>query len=380
MPLQSLRCAFMRGGTSKGLVFDERDLPDSREEWDVIFLAAMGSPDPNKRQLDGMGGGVSSLSKVCVVGPSSREDADVDYTFAQVSVTDDTVDYSGNCGNMSSAIGPFAVYRDMVQAPDTGGAMVRIYNTNTGKVIHSHFQVENGQPVSGGDFVLDGVAGAAAPIRLDFMNPAGAKTGKLLPSGFASDILTLPDGRRVKASLVDVANPFVFVDGRDLGMNGRELPSELEENSALKERLEQIRCAASVAMNMASDLQSASATIALPKITALFPMIDAPTISGETIRSGDADILSRTVSVGQFHNAIPLTGALCLASAMRIPGTVAANLMGGGTGATGLTIAHPSGCIVVDGEVYGSGEELSIPRVSAFRSARLLFDGAVYFE
>ena len=378
MQSQGLRCAFMRGGTSKGLVFEAGDLPQDRAGWDAIFLAAMGSPDPYLRQLDGMGGGVSSVSKVCVVGPPSRTDADVDYTFAQVSVGTDTVDYSGNCGNMTAAIAPFAALRNLVAVAADGPAVVRLHNTNTGKVVHAHMTMEGGRPATRGDFVLDGVAGTGSPVRLDFMNPAGAKTGRLLPSAAVCDSLDLPDGTRIRASLIDAANPFVFVDGRDLGLSGQELPAELDANVALKARLEDIRCAASVAMGLTPDLQAAAALIALPKITALFSMVDAPTLTGRRLGAHTAHILTRTVSVGQFHNAIPLTGALCLASAMRLAGTIAAQVMRAAADDADLQIAHPSGCITVDAQVQRVDGVLSVARASAFRTARLLFDGTVF--
>src|SRR5438477_13215094 len=177
MEQRRARAVFMRGGTSKAVIFRQSDLPADRSQWDQIFLAVMGSPDPNGRQLDGMGGGISSLSKVCVVGPPSRTDADVDYTFAQVSIADGSVDYSGNCGNMSSAIGPFAVDDALVGRPTDGNAVVRIHNTNTGKIIVARFAMDGNFAAVDGGFVLDGVAGTGAPIRLDFVDPGGAGTG-----------------------------------------------------------------------------------------------------------------------------------------------------------------------------------------------------------
>lgn len=369
----------MRGGTSNGLMFRRADLPADRGEWDAIFLAAMGSPDPYGRQLDGMGGGISSLSKVCVVGTASRPDADVDYTFAQVSVTGTTVDYAGNCGNMSSAIGPFAVSEGMVGAPSDGPVCVRIHNTNTGKVIHAHFEMAGGAPATEGDFALDGVAGTASPIRLDFMNPAGAKTGRLLPSGAAQDVLNTAAGP-IRVSMVDATNPFVFVDGRDVGLSGAELPADIQGDAALLIRLEEIRAAASVVMGLATDRAAAAAMIALPKIAMLFPMRAAPTLSGREIAVAEADILSRTISVGQAHNAIPLTGALCLATAMRTPGTIAHDLSRAAPDAPSIRIAHPSGTITVDAEVAETPEGPTVLRASAYRSARLLFEGFVRFR
>jgi 2-methylaconitate cis-trans-isomerase PrpF len=181
MAQKRIRAVFMRGGTSKAVVFQRCDLPSDPAAWDDIFLAVMGSPDPNGRQLDGMGGGISSLSKVCVVGPPSRPDADIDYTFAQVSVKDASVDYSGNCGNMSSAMGPFAAEEGLCVVPRDGAAAVRIHNTNTNKIITSRFTMTDGEAETDGDLAIDGIAGTAATVRLEFNDPGGAKTGRLLP-------------------------------------------------------------------------------------------------------------------------------------------------------------------------------------------------------
>lgn len=372
-----LRAVFMRGGTSKGLIFHQGDLP-ARAEWDAIFLAAMGSPDPYMRQLDGMGGGVSSLSKVCVVGPPSVAGADVDYTFAQVSVNDRKVDYAGNCGNMSSAIGPFAVDEKLVTPPADGEATVRIHNTNTGKIIAAHFRVRDGLAEVAGDFDLDGVAGTAAPIRLDFVAPGGAKTGKLLPTGAPIDTIYLPGGGRIEASLVDSSNPFVFVEAQALGATGLELPKEIAADRPLQERLEAVRLRASVMMGLAATLEEAAAIISIPKIAMLAPGGRAPTLSGRVLEPHEADILARAISVGQPHNAIPLTGALCLAVAARVPGTIAHRLVADSAPKT-ISIGHPSGTISVDAEVVVTAGQATASSAAVFRTARRLFAGEVYY-
>src|SRR5581483_8155115 len=202
-----------------------------RALWDAIFLQIMGSPDANGRQLDGMGGGISSLSKGCVIGPPSGPDADVDHTFAQVGVREALVDYGGNCGNMSSAVGPFAVEEGIVSAPADGEATVRIHNTNTGKIIVARFPVKDGALAAEGDFALDGVAGTAAPIKLEFVEPGGAKTGRLLPTGAPVDRLEIPGLGRIEASCIDAANPCVFVAATDLGLTGVEMPTVLERDA-----------------------------------------------------------------------------------------------------------------------------------------------------
>src|SRR6185503_1183493 len=196
---------FMRGGTSKAIMFHARDLPQDRAAWDDIFTAAMGSPDPYGRQLDGMGGGISSLSKVCVLAPSTRDDADVDYTFAQVQIKEAAVDYRGNCGNMSSAVGPFAVDEGIVR-PNGDTAIVRIFNTNTQKIIRSTFPLDDGRAATDGDLTIPGVAGTGAPVRLDFLAPGGATTGRLLPTGHAIDRLDVPGLGPIEVSMVDAAN------------------------------------------------------------------------------------------------------------------------------------------------------------------------------
>src|SRR5262245_35617824 len=209
--------AFMRGGTSNAVVFHAKDLPADRAQWDEIFLAAIGSPDPYGRQLDGMGGGVSSLSKVCVIGPATRKDADIDYTFAQVLVKDARVDYSANCGNMSSAMGPFAVDEGVVKAAGQE-ALVRVHNTNTGKTIWSRFPLDDGTAAVDGALAIPGVAGTGAPVRLEFREPGGATTGKLLPTGNVADMLDVPGYGAVRVSMVDAANACVFVRASDLGV------------------------------------------------------------------------------------------------------------------------------------------------------------------
>lgn len=376
MAQRRIRAVFMRGGTSNGLIFHAADLPAAGPARDAVLLAAMGSPDPNMRQLDGMGGGISSLSKICIVGPSSHADADVDYTFGQVGVDVALVDYGGNCGNMSSAIGPFAVEEGLVPAPADGEAVIRIHNTNTGKVIAARFPVRDGLPVIAGDFALDGVAGTAAPIRLDFLEPGGSKTGRLLPTGNAIDRISLPGLGEIEASLVDAANPLVFVTAESLGMTGYEMPDAIGGDARLMGRLEAIRRRASVLMGLAADEAAAAALISIPKIAMLAPSADAPTLSGRQLTAAEADIAARTISVGQPHKAIPLTGALCLAAAIRVPGTVAARLVRTG-GGDSIRIAHPSGTISVDAKAETRGKEIHIHHATVLRSARRMFEGNV---
>jgi 2-methylaconitate cis-trans-isomerase PrpF len=374
MPLHRIPAVYMRGGTSKALIFRAADLPADRAEWNAIFLAAMGVPDPNGRQLDGMGGGLSSLNKVCVVGPTSRPDADVDYTFVQLGVDEALVDYGGNCGNMSSAIGPFAIEEGLIPAPADGAAAVRIHNTNTGKIIVARFPVQDGVLVAEGDLELDGVAGTAALIKLEFVEPGGAKTGKLLPTGAPTDRLEVPGLGAIEASCVDAANPCVFVAASDLGLTGVELPTALERDAKFLETMEAIRQTASVAMGLTADLAAAKKLASIPKVAIVSAPQKSPTLSGRTLAADEMDIAVRMISVGQPHRAVPITGAVCLAVAARVPGSIPHRLCASSEGP--IRIGHSSGTILVDATVAG-GKALN---GAVFRTARRLFEGNVIYR
>jgi 2-methylaconitate isomerase len=378
MQIRRLRAVFMRGGTSKAVMFRRDDLPANPKDWDPIFRQVMGSPDPDGRQLDGMGGGISSLSKVCVIGRSSRPDADVDYTFAQIGVRDTFVDYGANCGNMSSAVGPFALEEAMVTAPASGEAVVRIHNTNTSKIIVARFPVEDGKLSATGDIEIDGVAGEAAPIRLEFLEPGGARTGKLLPTGKACDEFEIAGLGAVRASCVDAANPCVFVAASAVEKSGDELPDALERDALFLKRMEDIRRAASVAMGIAGDLDQARRMTGIPKVA----MVSGPrvgrTLSGRELAASEADIWVRMISVGQPHRAVPITGAICLAVATRIPGSLPAQIS---QPAGPIRIAHPSGVTLVDARV--SAAERGAIRAefgAVYRTTRRLFEGNVIYR
>lgn len=375
MPQRPLPAVFMRGGTSKALMLHARDLPPNREDWAPIFTAAMGSPDPYGRQLDGMGGGVSSLSKVCVLAPSARDDADVDYTFAQVLIREARVDYRQNCGNMSSAVGPFAVDEGLVAASGET-ATVRIYNTNTRKLIHATFPLEDGRARYDGDLAIPGVGGTGAAVRLDFLAPGGATTGALLPTGQVRDMLDVPGVGQVEASMVDAANAAVFVRAADVGMRGTELPDEIEAQPALLARLAAIRLAASVRMGIAPDLDAAARTTSVPFICMVAPPTDSPSLTGETVAAASVDLAARAMSNGQAHRALPLTISLCTAVAARITGTLVQEACREGEGA--IRLGMPSGVLTVAADV---GQEAGawVARAGSFyRTARRLFDGRVW--
>ena len=376
MPLLALPAVFMRGGTSRAVMFHQRDLPE-RGKWDPIFLAAMGSPDPNGRQLNGMGGGISSLSKICILAPSDRPDADIDYTFAQVQIQQAAVGYRGNCGNMSSAVGPFAVDEGIVR-PDGDTAVVRIFNTNTSKIIHSRFPLVDGRAAVDGTLEIPGVAGTGAPIRLDFLSPGGAGTGTLLPTGHPVDRLDVPGIGPVDVSMVDAANPCVFVRAQDIGLTGNELPDTLDANTVVRDRLQRIRRVAAVAMGLARDDAEAALNIGIPAIGFVAPPMPAPTLSGEVISPDQIDLTARFISNGQPHRALPLTASLCTAVAARIEGTLPFQALTQQPDGA-VRIGMPSGILTVDANVSrGADGTWTAHSGALYRTARRLFDGRIY--
>lgn len=365
---RSFPALFARGGTSNGLVIDRRDLPP-QDQWHTVLPAAMGSPDPYGRQLNGMGSGISSTSKIVILGPPSRPDVDVDFTFVQVAIRETELDMAGNCGNMSALVGPAAFDSGMVANPsidrDSDGqqwATVRFLNTNTNKVMVSRFSVA-GEPLRyshEGDYVMDGVPGTGSKITMSFVDPAGAKTGKALPTGNPVDVLELPDGSTIQASLVDVGNPGVFIRTESLGLTDHMAltPPILEADAVLKARLEDIRRAGASKMGLDPQTQS------VPKIVLLFPSSGAPEI----------DIRCLALSMGQAHKAAPLTLALCLGAASQLPGTIAAGLIAGKSKDT-VTIGHPSGTVDI-GTTIRDGK---IESAQLLRTARVLMKGDVYY-
>ncbi|KAL4923710.1 DUF453 domain protein [Aspergillus undulatus] len=362
----SLPASYYRGGTSRAVFFNRADLPQSQDQWAPIFRGVIGSPDPYGRQLDGMGGGISSLSKVCVVGQSTHPDADVDYTFAALGVKNAEVDFSSNCGNMVSAVGPYAVDSGLFGSNnlrEKGNAMVRIHNTNTGKIIHATFPLVDGEAASSGELAIDGVAGTAAPIQLDFINPAGSRTGKLLPTGVVKDTF---DG--VEATCIDVANPCVFVKADDLNISGTLTPDEITATSDLLERLDSIRRQAGVRMGLADAPGNVPGSV--PKIG----IISTP--SKES--SSKVDLVVRALSVGQPHKAVPITVALALATAARLEGSTVYEVTSlKKVDPSGTTIGHASGNILV-GATFGENGGLEFATV--FRTARRLFEGRIFWK
>ncbi|OCF31424.1 hypothetical protein I316_06826 [Kwoniella heveanensis BCC8398] len=388
----SIPASFYRGGTSKAVVFNKRDLPDDTTQHDRIFLSAIGSPDPNGRQLNGMGGGLSSVSKVLVVSASERSDADVNYTFAQVAVKSPVVDYGSNCGNMLAAVGPFALENGLVKPRiQDGKAVVRVYNTNTKKVINSTFPVaaeDTTQPDLCGDFAIDGVAGTSARITLDFINPGGSRTGKLLPTGHVVEQLTplAPNGTEyqpVRATLMDCGNPCVFVLASDINLDPTILPPQLERDSESLALLEAIRLAAALRMGLVKTLEDASRIKSVPKVLIMSPRSTHKVLSGDVLNAESADLVTRCISSGDPHRAIPITAALCVVAASQLEGTIAHEVMNHGdrTDPEGTVIAHASGTITVGAEVEKDAQGgWFTPKARVFRTARKLFEGRIFWD
>jgi len=362
MSQRKIRAVYMRGGTSRALFFHERDLPPAGAERDRILSAATGSPDPYGRQLDGMGGGISSLSKACIIGAPSMAGADVDYTFAQVDVKSSLVDYAGNCGNCSGAVGPFAIDEKLVPAVD-GETLVRIHNTNTKKLIVAHVPVDDGAAAVTGDFELPGVAGKGARIALDFVEPGGAVTGKLLPTGAPRDVI---DG--IEVSCVDATNPVVFVRARDVGATGTETPTAIDADRALSARLERIRVAAAKRMGIAPGPGQ-------PKIAMVAPAQAFTALDGVPYDPDQVDLVARAISMGNCHRAFMLTGAMCLAVAARIDGTLVHEASGAPKG--DVRLGHPSGVVPIDAGVGMRDGAPWAERVTVYRTARRLMEGFV---
>ena len=364
---------FIRGGTSKGVFFHARDLPAEPAARDDLFLAVMGSPDPYERQLDGMGGGYSSVSKAVIIAPSEREDADVDFTFAQVVVDKPLVDYAQTCGNLSSAVGPFAVDEGLVSVPD-GPAVVRVFNTNTSKIYHAHFEVRGGRAVEVGDYVLAGVSGSAALVRLDYVHPGGAMTRAFLPTGNVVDTFDVTGLGPVEASLVDATNPVVFVDAAAFGKTATEHPDALDADRTFMAAMDDLRRQAGVAMGMAERPQDVP--LSNPKIAILAAPADFTTIAGETVSGADHDILIRILSMEKCHKAVTGTGAMCLSAACGVVGSIPHRLRRGND--PKVRLASPSGIVELAADVGQTADGTWEARaISVERTQRRLMEGWV---
>ena len=373
---QRIPCIIMRGGTSKGLFFLENDLPADPVLRDQILLTAMGSPDP--KQINGLGGATSVTSKVAIVSVSQRPDADVDYLFAQVSVDKPVVSYKGNCGNILSAVGPFAVERGLVKAKEPL-TTVRIYNVNTGKVIESEFAVENGSVKYDGDYAIAGVKGTASPVRLKFLDPAGTISDELLPTGNVVDELDVPGVGKIQASIVDAANPLVFVKAADVGLVGNELPAQIEAIPGMLDRLEKIRGVAAVKVGLLTDYErSAWDCPGLPKMTLVAEPKDYTTLDGVPVKADEIDLLVRMMSMQKPHPAIAMTGVMCTAAACALEGSIAWQVLRKTADSNCIRMDHAGG--IAEGGVSCSmeGGKVKVDSTTGVRTANLLMVGDVF--
>jgi 2-methylaconitate cis-trans-isomerase PrpF len=376
MAQRRIPAAFIRGGTSKGVFFHERDLPPDRAERDRIFLEAIGSPDPYMRQLNGLGGGVSSLSKVVIITPSERDDADVDYTFVQIGVDEPVVDYDSMCGNLSSAVGPFAVDEGLVRA-DGNEARVRVFNTNTQKLYHARFPVRGGAAVVTGEQSIPGVSGTGARVDLEYFDPGGSRTSGFLPTGRVVDRLELPDGTVVDATLIDATNPVVVVRAQAFGLTATEHPEVIDAMKDVASRVEAARRQAGILMGLGGC--AADVPMSVPKIVLVAPPTDFADLSGATHPAETIDIAARAISMGQAHRALPLTLSMCLACACKVEGSVAYAAARRSPASADVRLGNPSGVIVAGADVIPSdapgGWTVKVCRV--VRTQRRLMEGSV---
>lgn len=375
--MRLFKTVFMRGGTSKGCMFLESDLP-AREEWDDIFVQVMGSPDP--KQIDGMGGCVSSNNKIVVVRKSTLPGVDVEYLVGQSIVGKAQIDYKSNCGNMTAATAPYAVEMGLVENLTEPVTTVHMFNLNTNKYIDVTVPVKNGQFDNEGDCAIAGVDGTAGELKVNFLDPAGAKTGKLFPTGKAKEMLTLPDGE-IEATILDVSNPIVLVRAEDLGLTGTELPAQVDAERAVSARLEAIRGAACVKMGFARNLADATENSpAVPKVGFVSASQDYTDISGKQVSGENMDICARVISVFKCHKACPLTAASAISVAAAVPGTIVHELARQ-TEPGRVRIGHPSGVMTMFPYLDNGAKPLDEIRVSGVavqRTARRIMDGIVY--
>jgi 2-methylaconitate cis-trans-isomerase PrpF len=372
---ERVRAAVIRGGTSKGVYLLASELPKDPARRDQVILSIFGSPDP--RQINGLGGADPLTSKVAILARSQRPDADVDYTFGYVGIEKAVVDYEGNCGNISQGVGPFAVDEGLVPVTEPI-TTVRIFNTNTKKVIEASVPVRDGKAVTEGDFAINGVPGTGAKILLNFVNSGGSKTGKLLPTGNVVDKMELRDGRVIRVSLVDAANPAVFVQAAEIGFTGRELPRDSVANPQILAVMEEIRARAAVMMGLARAPEAVSP--AVPKVAFVAPPQDYQTITGARIAASDCDLLARTKALAVMHKAYAVTGGICVSAAALIAGTVVSEVVGPRAAAAGVVrVGHPSGVsdyVITVSRTPSGGFELTQSGVAG--TSRRIMDGWVY--
>ncbi len=374
---RKVRCVIKRGGTSKGVFLHEADLPPDPGCRDRTILAIFGSPD--RRQIDGLGGADPLTSKVAIIRKSTRDDADVDYTFGAVGIEAAIVDYRGNCGNLSAAVGPFAIDEGLVQ-PTGATTRVRIFNTNTGKILIADVRTDRGQTVYVGDSRIDGVPGTSAPIALDYSASAGSVTGKLLPTGSVVEEIAVTGVGSVRVSIIDAGNPMCFLRAEAIGLVGCEPPDDPAVLARL-DLIEEIRAAAAVRIGMIDRADRARHVIpAVPMLTLVAPSCDYPSYAdGRSIAKEDMSFVARQFYMQQMHKTFAGTGTVSTGAAARIQGTVVNEVMADSSARAGtVRIGHPSGVVPIEVEIAGAGSA-SILRKAAFnRTARRIMEGFVY--
>jgi probable AcnD-accessory protein PrpF len=385
-PQIRIPATYMRGGTSKGVFFVRDELPERArapgEARDRLLLRVIGSPDPYGKQIDGMGGATSSTSKTVIVAKSAKPGHDVDYTFGQVSIDRAFVDWSGNCGNLSAAIGPFAIARGLVdpaKVPRDGTATVRIWQTNIQKTIVAHVPVANGEVQETGAFELDGVAFPAAEVQLEFMDPAADEDGAggaMFPTGNLVDALDVPGVGTLRATLINSGIPTIFLDAAELGYAGTELQDAINGDPQALARFETIRAHGAIRMGLIRTVDEAAKRQHTPKVAFVSPPKAYVASSGRRVEPGDVDLLVRALSMGKLHHAMMGTAAVAIGTAAAIPGTLV-NLAAGGGERTAVRFGHPSGTLRVGAEAKRVDGEWTVTKAIMSRSARVLMEGWV---
>jgi hypothetical protein len=385
LPQVKIPATYMRGGTSKGVFFRLQDLPERcqvpGEARDRLFMRVIGSPDPYSAQIDGMGGATSSTSKCVILSKSSQPDHDVDYLYGQVSIDKAFVDWSGNCGNLSTAAGAFAIHAGLVdpaRIPENGTCVVRIWQANIQKTIIAHVPVSNGQVQETGDFELDGVTFPAAEVVLEFLDPSddGEEGGSMFPTGNLVDDLEVPGVGTFKATMITAGIPTIFVNAEDIGYQGTELREAINGDPAQLARFEQIRVAGALRMGLIKTAEEVATRQHTPKIAFVSPPKDYRTSSGKDVKAGEVDLLVRALSMGKLHHAMMGTCAVAIGTAAAIPGTLV-NLAAGGGEREAVRFGHPSGTLRVGAQAKRVDGQWTVTKAVMSRSARILMEGWV---
>jgi len=384
-PQIKIPATYMRGGTSKGVFFRLADLPEAARQpgpaRDKLLLRVIGSPDPYGKQIDGMGGATSSTSKTVILSPSARPGHDVDYLFGQVAIDKAFVDWSGNCGNLSAAVGPFAIANGLLppeRIPRNGVCAVRIWQANIGKTIVAHVPITDGAVQETGDFELDGVTFPAAEVPLEFMNPAdeGEDGGAMFPTGRLVDDLEVPGVGTFKATLINAGIPTIFLNAQDIGYTGTELQSAINGDKKALERFETIRAHGAIKMGLIKTVGEAATRQHTPKVAFVAPPADYTASSGKPVRAADIDLLVRALSMGQLHHAMMGTAAVAIGTAAAVPSTLV-NLAAGGGARHAVRFGHPSGTLRVGAEAMQEGGQWKVTKALMSRSARVLMEGLI---